>query len=211
MPYATEWMPYAEEEPYVITVRSVTKPVTAKWGAFIWPVVFELDHESNADNGGWILQHITGQVTDTTIPDYKDLDRRLDYWEAFRVAPHSTSPKRKEVDDNLLRGFNRLGVDLEGITANDWYGFLPRRGHSVKFNFEGDLYYIDNLGEKGLPPSWKTDYKPTGGLPGIETKGHEKEINEFLETYGVTKMTPVKHCLTVVCKRNTATIERHVP
>jgi RHS repeat-associated protein len=188
-----------------ITVKSRYGPEAGKQGAFLWGVNFWLDQDADATFGGWILQHVLLTIS------IRQNKNTVDYWEAFRVDRKRDTPHSLPIDPPTVGAFRVAGINAAGKFADDWFGILMQEEKNA-FQFKGDVYYLDKMGGKDLPPYFKVGQVSWArGVPATWTKGHEKDLADLLKRYQA--IGPVKHTISTSWQPGQAltTIESHTP
>jgi len=188
-----------------VTVKPVKQPMLGLYGAHAWPADFELNDNSHAKLGGFVVQHVKRKarvvfhdlIRDRSVLFAEDLD----YYEFFVVPRGSNEPRK--VFLNLAETFTLeqiTGLVGFGAATTDWWIFpqVPTPGfQSGDFEpsclwtsagtveWDATVFYIDGLGFTDLPENWvQNPPKPTGGIPGFNTADvPTKVIEGFFNRY----------------------------
>lgn len=135
-----------------LTIETVSGPDKEDCGGFKWRVKFTLNNASA--KGGWIIQKITYDQVVIKCPDAPFINKKITYWEAWRVSPGAKG------DSERLAGKYTYDDQFSSPNYPDTRGTTTITGN-VKF-FEG----------LELPANFKrgNDSTYAGGLPATTGK-----------------------------------------
>ena len=135
-----------------LTIETVSGPDKEPCGGFKWQVKFNLNNPS--PKGGWIVQKITFDQLVIKCPDAPYINKKITYWEAWRVAPGTSG------DSERLAG--KFNYDDQFSQGN----FPNTKGTT---SITGQVQFFEGL---ELPASFKKNNRDTyaGGLPATTDK-----------------------------------------